>query len=85
MGIPVVSTEIGSIKELIEDRKEGILVRERDESTLAEAIIELIRNPKLRKYMGSKGKEKIIKEFNINTQINKQTEIWQKMMNNTSE
>jgi len=85
MGIPVVSTEIGSIKELIENRKEGILVRERDEIALAEAILELIKNPELRNYMGGKGMEKIIKEFNINTQMNKQTEIWQKMMNNSSE
>ncbi len=85
MGIPVVSTEIGSIKELVENGSEGILVRERDEATLAEAILELIRDPELRKYMGSKGMEKIIKEFNINTQMNKQTEIWQKMMNNISE
>jgi glycosyltransferase involved in cell wall biosynthesis len=83
--IPVVSTEIGSIKELIENRKEGILVRQRDETSLADAILELIKNPELRKYMGSKGMEKIIKEFNINTQMNKQTLIWQKMMNNTSE
>jgi glycosyltransferase involved in cell wall biosynthesis len=85
MGIPVVSTGIGSIKELVENGSEGILVRERDEATLAEAILELIRDPELRKYMGSKGMEKIIKEFNINTQMNKQTEIWQKMMNNISE
>ncbi|MCL4244245.1 MAG: glycosyltransferase [Candidatus Dadabacteria bacterium] len=85
MGIPVISTEIGSIKELIENRKEGILVSERDEIGLADAILELIKNPELRKYMGSKGMEKIIKEFNINTQMSKQTQIWQKMMNNPSE
>ena len=80
MEIPVVSTTIGSIPELIEDGKEGLLVPERNESALAQAIIKLIDNPSLRQEMGKKGREKILREFNIKTQVNKLLEIWGKII-----
>lgn len=83
MEIPVVSTTVGSIPELIEDGKEGLLVPERNESALAHAIIQLIDNPSLRQEMGKKGREKILREFNIQIQANKLLEIWGKITKST--
>jgi glycosyltransferase involved in cell wall biosynthesis len=76
MEIPVVSTTVGSISELIEDGKVGLLVPERNESALAQAITKLIDNPSLRQEMGKKGREKVLREFNIKTQVDKLLEIW---------
>jgi len=83
MEIPVISTIIGSIPELIEDGKEGLLVPERDESALAHAIIKLIDNPSLGREMGKKGREKILKEFNITVQGNKLLQIWRNISNSS--
>ncbi|MGH7902078.1 MAG: glycosyltransferase, partial [Thermodesulfobacteriota bacterium] len=80
MEIPVVSTTVGSIPELIEDGKEGLLVPERNETALAQAIIKLIDNPSLREEMGKRGREKITREFNIKTQVDKLLEIWERVI-----
>lgn len=80
MEIPVVSTTIGGISELIKDGKEGLLVPEKNESALARVIIRLIDDSSLRQEMGKNGKEKILKEFNIKTQVDKLLEIWAKIL-----
>ena len=80
MEIPVVSTTVGSIPELIEDGKEGLLIPERNETALTQAIIKLIDNPSLREEMGKRGREKILREFNIKTQVDKLLEIWRKVI-----
>ena len=76
MEIPVVSTHVGSVPELIDDGCNGILVAEKNEEALANAIIKLIENPELRRKMGHKGREKILKEFNIKTQVDQLLLIW---------
>lgn len=44
-GLPVVSTDVGGIKEMIDETK-GILVKPRDKEALAEAIIKMIETYK---------------------------------------
>ncbi|HUQ30345.1 MAG TPA: glycosyltransferase family 4 protein [Candidatus Paceibacterota bacterium] len=46
-GIPIIATEIGSIPELIEDRKEGVLVRPNDLKALKEAVESVRAQPEL--------------------------------------
>jgi len=82
MEIPVVSTRIGSIPELIEDGKEGVLVRERDEKALAEAILGLIENPALRNEMGRNGRAKTVREFNQSIQADKLIGSWRNILDN---
>jgi glycosyltransferase involved in cell wall biosynthesis len=52
MELPVISTDISGIPELIEDRMNGLLVPQRDAHALAQAIEELLENPKLRRNLG---------------------------------
>ena len=80
MEVPVISTTVGSVPELIEDGKEGILVPQRDEKSLSKAIIRLIENPSLRSKMGKKGKDKVAKEFNIKTQADRILKTWGKVI-----
>ena len=49
---PVVATSVGSIPEIVDDGKTGIIVTPKDISSLAEAIIKLLKDKKLRKLMG---------------------------------
>ncbi len=51
-GLPVISTKIGAIPEIIDDRVNGMLVEPTDVSDLAEKIELLINNPALRKEYG---------------------------------
>jgi glycosyltransferase involved in cell wall biosynthesis len=57
-GKPVVASRAGGIPELVRDGVDGILVDPGDVRWLAEAIVSLLKNPDLRKRMGSSGRER---------------------------
>ena len=62
--IPVVSTNIVGLPELIETGKEGILVNAESPEELADAIDELASSPSLRSSIGEAAEEKVRREFN---------------------
>jgi glycosyltransferase involved in cell wall biosynthesis len=51
VGCPVVSTDVGGIKEVLEDGKTGFLVQPKDPSALAEKTILLLKNPPMHSEM----------------------------------
>lgn len=65
--LPVVSSRLSGIPELVEDGVAGILVEPRDVNGLADALFKLSRDPELRRRMGAAGREKILREFNLET------------------
>lgn len=54
-GVPVICTNIGSIKDLAIDRKTALLVPTRDPKAITDAISDLIDNPKLRNKLAENG------------------------------
>ncbi len=67
METPVVSTRIAGISELIDDGHTGLLVAPGRADLLADALERLLRDPALRRAMGSAAREKVIREFNTET------------------
>ncbi len=63
MGLPVVSTNISGIPELVDHGVNGLLVPQKDAESLAEAIAELLDNPALRDQFGMAAREKVCQEF----------------------
>jgi glycosyltransferase involved in cell wall biosynthesis len=64
-GLPVVSSQLSGIPELVENSRSGILVEPRDARGLSDALIQLYENPQLRRKMGEAGREKVVREFNL--------------------
>ena len=60
-GLPVVSTDVSGIPELIEHQHNGILVKAENSQSLSAAIEQLITSPESRQRMGTAG-HKIVKE-----------------------
>ena len=58
-GLPVISTRVGSIPELIEDGVNGFLIKPGDSEALAEKIVNLANDKTLRRKMGKRNVEKI--------------------------
>ncbi|MCL6630548.1 MAG: glycosyltransferase, partial [Armatimonadetes bacterium] len=58
MGKPVVATAVGSLPEGVEEGVTGLLVPPADSDALAQAIITLLEDDKLRREMGQKAFEK---------------------------
>ena len=63
-GKPVVATDVGSLAEMIEDGKTGILVPARDVKKLADAIIYLLQGKDIRKKMGDEALTAAKRTFN---------------------
>lgn len=53
VGLPVVTTPVGAIPELVEDGKNGFLITPGDHQALADSIIWLLQDPELRLRMGN--------------------------------
>ena len=62
-GVPIVSTEIPGICELIEHQKNGLLVEQRNARALADAIELLIGSPGLRNDLALKGRQTVLGGF----------------------
>lgn len=61
LGLPVISIDVGPVRAIIRNKVEGLLIREND--SLAEAIITLIKNPQEAKRMGENLKKRIENNF----------------------
>ena len=66
MGIPVVSTRISGIPELIEDGKAGFLVEPKNVKELADKLYSIITDKTLREKFSANGRRKVEQGFDIN-------------------
>jgi trehalose synthase len=62
---PIVATNVGGIPIQISDGEEGFLVEPHNKQQFGERIVEILKNPSLAREMGSKGKERVRKNFLI--------------------
>jgi glycosyltransferase involved in cell wall biosynthesis len=65
MQLPVVTTPVTGIPELVHDGENGLLVPERDAQALAQAIEQLINDKELRHRLGRQGRPTILAGFDI--------------------
>lgn len=65
--LAIIATNVGSIPEIIDNGKNGILVTPKDIPALAEAINKLAGDPNLIKSMGKNGREIYKNRFNLDT------------------
>lgn len=69
MKLPVVSTRVSAIPELIVDQQNGILVEPDDQHELFEAIIDLFNSPGMRDALGEGGRRTVVSEFDIEKNV----------------
>ena len=62
-GLPVIASRVGGLPSLIEDGRTGRLVEPRNSGQLAEAIIELLKNPEEAEAMGRRARAFIEREY----------------------
>jgi glycosyltransferase involved in cell wall biosynthesis len=69
VGLPVISTDISGIPELIEHGVSGLLTPQKDSSALAEAIARLLNEPDLRRKLGLAARKKVCRQFDAESNI----------------
>ncbi|HZG87124.1 glycosyltransferase [Paenibacillus sp.] len=83
-GMPVVSTKHAGIPELVEHRKSGLLVPERDAKKLAEALVWMAEHPEWWSEFGGNARKKVERDFNLRTQLGKQKNFYDEVIGNRS-
>lgn len=77
--LPVVATRVGGIPEIVVNGKTGILVEAESAEALAQALIKLIRNPKLREKMAEAGKKRVLCEFDAKKMAEEYEKVYEKI------
>jgi glycosyltransferase involved in cell wall biosynthesis len=78
-GKPIVASKIGGIPSVIEDGKEGFLIKPGDIKALKERIIYLLKNPQDRESMGERGRGKVVKEFSKERMVEETIKVFERI------
>ena len=62
-GVPVVAPRVGGIPEIVVDGEQGFLVDSHDPSEFARRILDLVRDPALRREMGDRAAQRVRSDF----------------------
>jgi len=73
---PVVATRVGGNPELVLEGKTGLLVPSAEPEKLAQKIILLIKDEKLRRKMGREGKKRVREKFSLERMIKNYEELY---------
>lgn len=73
---PVVASAVGGIPDTVDHGKTGLLVPEKDEFALADAILELVGNPLKSRCYGNAGLQFAQRKFNWNRITDSSEDLW---------
>jgi len=75
LGIPVISTTVSGIPELVEDGISGLLVSPQDIGALCDAILRIIEDVGLVQQLIDNARDKVVSEYNISVNAMKKAEL----------
>lgn len=78
--LPVLSTQVSAIPELVEDEVSGLLVRPRDATALAAALERLLTDRELRTRLGRQGREVVRAAFNAEQNAGVLAEVFRRVV-----
>lgn len=76
-GLPIVSTKVGGISEMIQNEKTGLLVEPAKPQNLAEAIIKILKNKNLAEKIGYQAQIEVKQKFSLTKMITETEKIYQ--------
>jgi glycosyltransferase involved in cell wall biosynthesis len=77
--VPVVA-DVGGLPELVEDRQCGYVVPPKDSRAIAQALMEMMQNPSLKKQLGQNARERIRTRFNISQTISQTKDLFEELL-----
>lgn len=85
MGVPVVSTTVAGIPQLIEDQKTGALVQAGSVDELAEAIRHLTASAETRRLLARNARGVVVRDFDFGARMQKVMRIYDRLLNRLAE
>lgn len=81
-GLPVVSTDVGSVSEMVEEGRSAILVPKEDPDALRDAMLQFLEDTAKARAFGARGRAIVEKRFSIETMCEKRTAVFDELLCN---
>lgn len=79
-GKPVIATRVGGNVDLVKNGVSGILVPAKNPKKMAEALLKLLNNKKLREKMGKEGIKRAKEKFNIKRVVKEYEQVYEQLL-----
>ena len=71
--LPVVATDVGAVREVVEDGATGFIVPPCDVGAIADVTLRLVRDPSLRARLGEDGRRRAVERFDVSVCVDRYT------------
>lgn len=79
-GVPVVTTSVGGVPEVVEHGRTGLLVPPADAGSLADALARLFEDPKLRARLGEAGRASVVPRFGMERYVTSVVQLYDHLL-----
>jgi len=79
-GVPIVATDVGGNREIVQPPTCGLIVPPRDPQALATAYRELLRDPNRRAAMGAAGRQRVVEHFSLETMCRQYAHLYEELL-----
>jgi glycosyltransferase involved in cell wall biosynthesis len=78
MGKPVVVTDIGGNREIVERNKTGLMVPPKSPQIFADAILSYLEKPELAKQMGDRARQFVLERFSVSRMVSDYQDLYER-------
>lgn len=78
--LPVIATRVGGLQDVIVNNRTGFLVNANQPDQIAAAVYNMFHNQDLRKFMGSKGKERAEQEYSATRYVKEVEALYEELL-----
>ncbi len=75
-GLPVIATAVGGVPDIIEDGVNGVLIPPQNPAALADALLRVLKNPRLSEKLGRGGRDRVRTNFSFDHTISELRRIY---------
>lgn len=79
-GLPVVATDVGGVREAVQENETGFIIPVGDDEALASRIVSLLHDEKAAFAMGERGQRLVTQKFSCEAQLERTTQLYQRLV-----
>lgn len=79
-GKPVVATDVGGNRELVDDGETGFLVPMEDDEGVARAAVTILKDPELARSMGERARARVISHFSVDVMVQRYQSLYEETL-----
>ena len=81
MGVPIIATDVGGVANIIQDNKNGILLKPEDPRLVSRALLKLLRNPDVSERLSSKAYRHVKERYSVERMVSQYESIYVDIVN----